>query len=153
MEKKVNIILNCFYYGFYLLIAAAATIMWYLLVKTQQIAAIDKLSSLGQTIQYVVICYVIISVAGGLYGFKKIIDKKKQLADMETKLAVYRNWGIVRICLIGLGAVLGIIAFYWLGGYTSMLWCAGISVIGLYFCKPTLRKMELELSDNNPEQF
>ena len=153
MDKKVNITLNCFYYGFYLLIVAAAVLMWYLLVKTQQITAVDKMSGLGQAVQYIVICYAIVSVAGGLYGFKKLLGMVKQKYSGEALLINYRNLGIARICLIGIGAVLGIATFYWLGGYTSMLWCAGISVIGLYFCKPTQRKMEIELSDNTDQQY
>ncbi len=154
MEKKVNNTLNCFYYGFYVLIVAAAVLMWHLLVKTQQVAAIDKMSALGQAMQYVVIGYVIVSVAGGLFGFKKLLERnKKKGVSGEELLNKYRGLGIARICIIGIGAVLGIVAFYWLGGYTSMLWCAGISVIGLYFCKPTLRKMEIELSDNSGQTY
>lgn len=146
MEKKVNLTLNCVYYGFYVLVAAAAGLMWYM-VKNQLIEVVLPQTTAGQAIQYVVICYVIASVAGGLYGFKKIIDKAKTtLTDKDMLLQKYRNWGIARISVIGVGAVTGIIAFYLMGGYTSMLWCAGISLIGLYFCKPTMRKMEIELS-------
>ena len=145
MENKVNRVLNIFYYGFYLLVAGAAGLMYYL-VKNQLIEVVPPLSALGQTLQYVVIFYVIVSVAGGLYGFKKLMDKLKTKEEQEQKLVQYQKWGIVRICLIGIGGVLGIVAFYLMGGYTSMLWCAAISLIGLYFCKPTLKKMEIELN-------
>ena len=147
MEKKVNIVLNCVYYGFYALIAATALLMWYLVQKQQTIAVVSPLDKAGMAIQYVVILYVIISVAGGLFLFNKIMKKKKAMQDNDAKLLAYRNWGIARICVLGLGAVMGLIAFYWMGGYTSMIWCAAISTLGLYFCKPTLRKMELELQD------
>ncbi len=120
MEKKVNIILNCFYYGFYLLIAAVAVGMWQA-VKQQMIECISPMTTAGQIMQYIVICYVIVSVAGGLYCFKKIIDSKKVIlsADKEGLLLQYRNWGVARITAIGFGAVLGIVAFYLMGGYNS----------------------------------
>lgn len=146
MEKKVNIVLNCFYYGFYLLAAVAAGLMWYL-VNNGLLQPIDTMSSAGQAIQYVVICYVIASVAGGLFAFKKLMERNMN-QEKEKQLVAYRKWGIARICIIGLGIVLGITAFYLMGGYTSMIWCAAISAIGLYFCKPTLRKMEIELQNN-----
>lgn len=150
MEKKVNLILNVFYYGFYALAILAALVMWYL-VTQRQMPTIDVYSTAGKVIQYVVILYVIISVSGALFMFKKVMDKVKLSEDHELKLRKYRSWGIVRIVLIGTGIVLGIVAFYWLGGYRSMIWCAAISTIGLYFCKPTLRKMELELQQTPTE--
>ena len=144
MEKRVNTILNVCYYAFYVLAIGSALLMWYL-VTNGKVSAIETLSDAGKAIQYVVIGYVIVSVAGGLYLFKRALDKIRQLADRELQLRRYQQWAIVRIVLIGLGIVLGIVAFYWLGGYRSMIWCAAISTIGLYFCKPTLRRMELEL--------
>lgn len=147
MEKNVNTILNVCYYTFYVLAVAVALLFWYLIVHSQQLSAIDPQTTAGQVFQYVVISYTILSVAGGLYLFKRRMDKVRLLEDKALQLAEYRTWGIVRICLIGAGVPLGIIAFYWLGGYNSMIWCAAVSTIGLYFCKPTLRKMELELSN------
>lgn len=145
MEKKINTILNCCYYTFYALIMIAACAM-YKLVSDGKIEVLPPLSSLGQAVQYTVIFYVIISVAGGLFVFKYLLGRTKKPTDeRQTLLIKYRNLAIVRICLIGVGAVLGIIAFYWMGGYTSMLWLAGISVIGLYFTKSTLGRMEQEL--------
>lgn len=157
MEKKVNTILNCLYYAFYTLIAVTACGM-YRLMKEGGVEVLPPMSNAGQIVQYAVIFYVIISVAGSLYVCKRLIEKAKVALKAENDATLllrrYRNYAIIRICLIGIGAVAGIIAFYIMGGYTSMLWCAAIAVIGLYFCKPTLRKMELELlqdeiADNN----
>ena len=147
MEKQVNRILNVFYYGCYVLAVVAAGVMFWL-VRKQGMEPIDVMSAAGKAVQYVVIVYTVGSVAGGLYLFKRMTDKMRRIDDKEEQLRRYRQWGIVRIVLIGTGVTLGIVAFYLLGGYTSMIWCAAISAIGLYFCKPTLRKMELELSDS-----
>ena len=46
---------------------------------------------------------------------------------------------------MGNSLVFGMAAFYLLGGFRSMLWLAAVAAIGLYFCKPTERKMQLEL--------
>ena len=50
---------------------------------------------------------------------------------------------------------LGIFAFYWLGGYRSMLWVAAIAAIAWYFTKPTIGKLEQEMSpkDENQETY
>lgn len=146
MEKKINIILNCVYYGFYLLLAGTAGWMLYL-SKNGMLEHIEPLTQLGQTLQYIVICDVLVSVAGGLYLFKRLIDKSKKVDTKEDLLKKYRNWGIVRISMMGIGAVLGVAGFYILGGYTSMLWCAGVAIIGMFFCKPSKQRMEYELRD------
>ncbi|MBR1929582.1 MAG: hypothetical protein IJ834_07635 [Paludibacteraceae bacterium] len=152
MERKVNTILNCYYYGFYLLAIITAIVMWQGVTK-EFIPILPKDSTLGLIVQYIVIFYTIISVAGGLYCFKKAIDKVRNTDDKEKQLLTYKAWGIARICVIGFGIALGIATFYWMGGYRSMLWCGAVSTIALYFCKPTLRKMELELATDNTEQL
>ena len=148
MEKKVNRILNGFYYGFYALAVAAALLMWYLVTQCN-LQTHNHLSTIGQAVQYVVIVYVIASVSGALFLFNKVLGKLKQLTDNSLKLRKYMQWAVIRIVLIGTGIILGIVAFYWLEGYKSMIWCAAVSTIGLYFCKPTLRRIELELEQDN----
>jgi hypothetical protein len=50
---------------------------------------------------------------------------------------------------------LGIVAFYWLGAYKSMLWVAAIAAIAWYFAKPSEGKMEAELTpkQHNEENY
>ena len=57
-----------------------------------------------------------------------------------------------RILLVSNAMPLGIFAFYWMDGYKSMLWVAAIAAIAWYFSKPTLRKAELEMTPQDPNQ-
>lgn len=144
MEEKLARKLNWFYYGAYALACLSATLFWYLVTKRQMLV-FDPQSLWGNVIQYVAICYVIVTVPGGLYAFKRVCERARNM-EKERMFALYYKWAVIRICLIGLGITLGIVAFYLLGGYMSMIWCAAIAALGLYFCKPTPRKIQLELS-------
>lgn len=147
MEDKIARRLNWFYYGSYVLACLAATLFWYL-VTGQSLSVIEPQSVGGNIMQYVVILYVLVTVPGGLYVFKRVCEKIRKMEETQ-RYAMYYKWAVVRICVIGLGITLCIIAFYVLGGYVSMIWCAAIAALGLYFCKPTPRKIQLELADNN----
>lgn len=146
---QITKILSRWYYAFYVLIVAAAAGMWYVFNYKQLLEPIDPMSGMGMAIQYFVIIYVMASVPGSLFGFKLLMDYKvKKIADEQVRFQAYKNWAVVRLVLIGCGAVFGIMALYALH-YQSMLWCAAISLIAIYFCKPAERKMELELLDEN----
>lgn len=144
MEEKLARRLNGYYYGFFVLAVLVATLGWYLMMK-KQMAGFAPLSMAGQVISYIVIFYTILSVAGGLYGFKKACDKVRTLPTDEQKYHAYYGWAVARLCIIGIGVSLGIAAFYLLHAYQSMIWCAAISAIGLFFCKPNPKKVYLEI--------
>lgn len=137
------------YYAMLILAIVVATLMFYLL--KHDFNAIDRQSTAGITLQYFVIFYVVLSVPGMLFWFKKECDKIKLIKDENEQYTAYQKRALLRIIIIGFGVSFGILAFYLLGGYTSMLWCAAISAIGLIFTKPNKRKMELELLNENPE--
>ena len=82
-----------------------------------------------------------------LYGFKKKMEQVSKTEDKSQKEKAYMRWAILRITLIGTGALLAISAFYLLGKYNSMLWCAAIVLVALYFCKPTDKKIYMEMND------
>lgn len=145
MEEKLSKKLTWFYYGCYVLACLVATAMWYM-VSRGYMQPIPPQSAQGNVIQYIAIIYTIVSVPGGLYAFKLICNKIKRLESSE-KYATYYKWAVVRICVIGIGITLDVAAFYLLSGYKSMLWCGAISAVGLFFCKPMPRKIELELTD------
>lgn len=144
MEKEIAKKLNWFYYGSLVLAVIVAAVML-LMVKKQLLLPLDPLSAAGQAIQYVVIVYILASVPGGLYLFKRKCDKIKQLESEEEKYAQYFKPAMYRLIVIGLGISLGIFAFYMLGGYQSMIWCAAIAAIGIYFCKPLAGKIQIDL--------
>ncbi len=149
MESKLAKKLMWWYYGMLLLAIVAATSM-YLLILKDIVPTFDALTSVGQTIQYIVIGYVIVTVPCSLWYTKYVCNQIKK-ADEDIRFERYYNVARLRILLIGIGVSLGIVAFYLLQGNTSMIFCGGIAAIGLIFCKPTARKIELELLDENPD--
>ena len=152
MEQKIIRTLNFWYYGCFVLAVVAAVVCWYLAVQLR-IQMLDPQSLIGQIIQSITIAYVFITVPGALYLFKRKCDKFKHDEDGLRKLSAYRHYSALRIAFIGVGVTIGVTAFYVLSGYTSMIWCAAISAIGLYFCKPTYRKMQLELLTEEVESL
>ncbi|HCS87473.1 MAG TPA: hypothetical protein DIW30_03370 [Bacteroidales bacterium] len=146
MEEKLSKRLMWFYYLCYTLAVLAATLMWFLVTK-EKITAFSPQSAVGNVVQYIVIVYTLVSVPGGLYGFKLKCNQIKRM-EQPAKYAAYYKWAAARICVVGVGITFGVVAFYLLLGYQSMLWCAAISAVGLFFCKPVPRKIQLELTDD-----
>ena len=150
MEHKIAKHLNWYYYGMMLLAVVAATAMYLLIIKGI-VLPIDPLTTAGKAIQYVVIFDALLTIPLGLYGFKKACEKLLQIVDethplTEAQYRRYQTYAVWRICLVSNAMVLGIVAFYLLGCYQSMLWIAAIGAIGWYFTKPTARKIQLELT-------
>ncbi|MCQ2334441.1 MAG: hypothetical protein MJZ89_01235 [Paludibacteraceae bacterium] len=111
-----------------------------------QLEVISPLTQAGQIWQYLVITYMLVSVPGALWGFKQWMKKRvHHLPEGELKEQNYLQAAVLRMVLIGLGAILAIAAFYKLGGYMSMLWCAGICLVAMVFCKPTAAKIAIEM--------
>lgn len=151
MEQKIIRTLNVYYYGIMALTLLAGTLAYFLIMK-EYVQAIDSLSTLGQAIQYIVIFDALLTIPLGLYLCKKQCSKLAELADSSEQLKGYQKAATVRILLVSNAMVLGIVAFYLMGGYQSMLWVAAVAAIGWYFTKPSQRKMELELQPKDPNQ-
>ncbi len=149
MENKLAKRLMWWYYGALVLAVVAATSM-YLLISRGIIATFDAQTTVGQIVQYVVIGWVILTVPGSL-AYSKYVCNQIKKANEDIRFARYYSVARLRIILIGIGIALGIIGFYLLQANNSMLFCGGIAAIGLIFCKPNARKIELELLDENPE--
>ena len=151
MEQKIIRTLNVYYYGIMALTLLAGTLAYFLIMK-DYVQPIDSLSTLGQAIQYIVIFDALITIPLGLYLCKKQCTKLSTLDNHEAKLLGYQKAATLRILLVSNAMVLGIVAFYLMGGYQSMLWVAAVAAIGWYFTKPSQRKMELELQPKDPNQ-
>lgn len=154
MEQKIARQLNWYYYGM-MMLALAAMVVMYLLVSKGMIAVIDTMSTAGKVIQYIVIFDALITIPLGLYGFKRICDNIRTMDDENRKFSLYRRYAAIRIVLVSNAMVFGIIAFYWLGCYRSMLWVSAIAAISWYFTKPTARKIQIELApkQDNEETY
>ena len=151
MEQKIIRTLNVYYYGIMALTLIAGTLAYFLIMK-EYVEPIDSLSTLGQTIQYVVIFDALLTIPLGLYLCKKQCKKLSVLENEEEKLLGYKKAATMRILLVSNTMVFAIAAFYLMGAYQSMLWVAAVAAIGWYFTKPSERKMELELQPHDPTQ-
>lgn len=151
MEQKIIRTLNVYYYGIMALTLIVGTLAYFLIIKGY-VEPIDSLSTLGQTIQYVVIFDALLTIPLGLYLCKKQCKKLSVLENEEEKLLGYKKAATMRILLVSNTMVFAIAAFYLMGAYQSMLWVAAVAAIGWYFTKPSERKMELELQPHDPTQ-
>ena len=149
MEQKIIRTLNVYYYGIMALTLIAGTLAYFLIIKGY-VEPIDSLSTLGKTIQYVVIFDALLTIPLGLYLCKKQCKKLSVLENVEEKLLGYKKAATMRILLVSNTMVFAIAAFYLMGAYQSMLWVAAVAAIGWYFTKPSERKMELELQPKDP---
>lgn len=151
MEQKIIRTLNVYYYGIMALTLLVGTLAYFLIMK-EYVQPIDSLSTLGQTIQYIVIFDALVTIPLGLYLCKKQCIKLSTLENEEEKLSGYKKAAGMRIILVSNAMVFAIAAFYLMGAYQSMLWVAAVAAIGWYFTKPSIRKMELELQPTYPDQ-
>ena len=141
MEKTIRQ-LNWIYYGQMVISLIVLSAMYYAFSKGLY-EPLDTMSQTGKIVQYVIIFDALISIPLGLYLVKLF---KPQTPEKYFKVAG------ARILLVSNAMPLGIFAFYWMGNYRSMLWVAAIAAIAWYFSKPTLRKAELEMTQNDPNQ-
>lgn len=151
MEEKVIRTLNVYYYGVMVLSLLALTIMYYAF-SHGWFQPIDTLSGLGVAIQYIIIIDALVTIPAGLYCFNRLCRPLRSMENKEEQLARYRKYATWRIILVSNAMPLGIVAFYLMGGYRSMLWVAAIAAVAWYFTKPTLGKLEAELAPEEPNQ-
>lgn len=139
--KKALRILTLVYYTNYISALLSAVIGYYFLRNNIKI---DAQSQIGIIISTILIILIIGSVPLTLSLFNRYTKKIAIIEDIETRIAKYQAAGIVRIQIMGFGLVLGVLFFYLMGSQ-SMLFCAGIAAIGLFFCKPTPTKISTDL--------
>jgi hypothetical protein len=143
MDKVVRH-LNWYYYGMMVITLVAMSAMYYVW-KNQLYTPIDRTSTLGMVVQYFVIFDALITIPLGLY----LIKWRK-----PTTLEAYQPLAVARILLVSNSMPLGIIAYFLLadekGCYMSMFWVAAIAAIGWYFTKPTLSKVDKEMTPQDP---
>ena len=144
MEQTVRK-LSWLYYGQMAIALIVLTAMYYASTKGL-FEPLDRMSTMGQIVQYIVIFDALITIPMGLYLVKYF---RPQTEEKYFKCAASR------ILLASNAMPLGIFDFYWMGCYQSMIWVAAIAAIAWYFSKPTVSKMEQEmtLNDDNQENY
>ena len=143
----MNTRLNILYYSFYVLAIVLVALLGFV-IDLSEVVMLPQSGS-GKVLQYVSIMYVLLSVPGALYGFKRYMGKVSKMEDAARQEKAYMCAAVMRMTLIGIGVLLCIAAFYLLGSYQSMLWCAAMALIAFYFCKPSEKKIYLEMHNMN----
>ena len=145
MVQQIVKRLNFWYYGIMSVAVLVAALMYFLLQKGL-LVPVDRNSACGMAVQYFVILDTLVTIPLGLWLFKRRCRRISKLEDEEQRLSEYGRYAVRRILTVGNSMTFGMAAFYLLGGYQSMLWMAAIAAVGWYFCKPTERKIQLELA-------
>lgn len=144
IQTKLNIV----YYSSILVAILAALIGFF---GTRDLGwNIDSQSSTGIIISYLIIFYTLLSVPGGLGLHNQLLKRlaTNNTADKENK---YLTYSILRLVFIAIGFAISILFFY-IMRQQSLIFCAGISAIGIYFCKPTADRITYELSWTEKEE-
>ena len=146
--------INVSYYALYVMYILLVVIFGYLLKPVEKGIVIDPFSQKGEMIAYIVIFYVIVSIPGALWFFKCAMKRTvSKIENEEEKQRSYLSYATMRVFAIGFGAILSIPAYYMLGGYQPMIWCAAIAIVAQFFCKPSDRKIYLEMNNKNEEDL
>lgn len=145
MMKKVIKNLNIAYNALFI-IAFATIFIGKFVIKNQ--FNIDPLSQAGITLQSVLTIFIVGAVPASLYLFNRATKQWATIESIEEKLKKYLTGSYIRLAVMGTALVLGILFFYVMQN-RSLLFCAAIAVIGLFFCKPSEAKIlsELKLHD------
>lgn len=134
--------LNWYYYGVMVLTLLVLGVMYYL-TSQPDFEALNPLESTGMILQYAAIGMTLLAIPFGLYMVKlfkpKTFEKYEEIATG-------------RILIIGLTMPMNIAFFYLLGAYRPLMWLAAMSAIAWYFTKPTLGKMDKEMTPEDPNQ-
>ena len=143
--KKTLTKLTIAYYVVYIAAVLAATAGYYILKEGVSIGA---QSQTGITISSALIIFIIGSIPVTLGLFHRYSKKIATLEDVQIRLKKYEMASYLRLTIIGLGLILGVLFFYILHSQ-SMLFCAGIAAIALFFCKPSTSKMINDIDLDN----
>ncbi len=141
MKQTYNQLIISYYIVYFAAVAAAAS--GFSILKSG--FRIDPLSETGIALNSILILFILGSVPATLAVFNKLTKKWIETDDEQTRLKKYKIAGTIRILILGLALIPGILFFYIMNSQ-SMLFCAGIALIALFFCKPTKAKITRELN-------
>lgn len=131
-----------------------STIIGYYMTMNRE-AAPDVKSELSITLSSIIIMYMLISIPGALALFHRNLKKWREIEDEFLKTKQYIAGAKLRLLVVGLGLVASIIGHFILFAGTSnmsMIACAGIAAIALFFCKPSATKVASELEIDADEE-
>ena len=131
-----------------------STILGYY-ITTNREAAPNVKSELTITLSSLIIIYIIISIPAALALFHRNLKKWREIEDEFLKHKKYISGAKLRLLIVGTGLVASVIGHFILYAGTqnmSMIACAGIAAIALFFCKPSASKVANELEIETDEE-
>ncbi|MDR2841160.1 MAG: hypothetical protein LBV75_07905 [Paludibacter sp.] len=146
--QKIISQLKLVYYTFFVLVFVVALSGYWLLKNGY---TIDYQSQIGITLQTILYIVIIAPIPLLLSFFNRTCKKLAKIDDEQFKFSQYKKYSILKIVVIGIGLLLGVFFFYVLNRQ-SLLFCAAISAVVLFFCKPSITKMQIELDNLDEEQ-
>ncbi len=141
--------LTFFYYLIYIAAILVAVLGFQLFRLGYTIA---ERSPLGIAISSILIVLIIGSIPITMAIFNKKTKKWAEIEDVNEKLKIYEKASIIRLAIVGKGFLLGVFFFFVLNSQ-SMIFCAGIAAIALFFCKPAEVKIISELKIEEPDKY
>lgn len=139
--------LSWWYYAIFLKAILVATLGYFCVLN--QWLMFQPEDSISVTIYSFIILYVITSTPLALKLFNNHVQKLVNITDTQEKLEHYERYAKIRLLVVTFG-LLTALFFYYTLQQQALLWVAGISAIALYFCKPSLAKIEQDLQLTNP---
>ncbi len=149
MEKILRSI-NGVYYTVYMSTILAAIAVFTLTFLNVNVPVINEKSATGITLSSILILYILITTPLAFWLFYKGSKKWQQMPDKFAKFAAYKKASITRLWVVGVGLIFGILLVYFMRS-TNMIYCAGISAVALFLCKPSVNKMikDLDLDEED----
>jgi hypothetical protein len=153
--KNIERIVRQINQAYYLVYTATilSTIIGYYLTMNRE-SSPDVKSSFSISLSSMIILYILVSIPAALATFHKNLKKWREIDDDFLKFRKYTFGAQLRLLVVGLGLVISIIGHFILYAGTqnvSMIFCAGIAAVALFFCKPSAGKVANELEIDEEE--
>lgn len=145
IAKKLTLV----YYLVYLAAIVSAVAGYYLTFKNNLV--IDAQSEDGIVLSSIFIIFIIGTIPLSMGLFQMLLKKWRTIENEDLRNAKYEKAAILRLIAIGSGIVFGVFFFYILRSQ-SMILCAAIAAIALFFCKPSIQKIMTDLQINQEEE-
>lgn len=149
MEKTLRSI-NGVYYTIYMLTILSAIVAFMLTYLNVNFSTISEKGTLGIVLTSVLMLYILVTIPVSFWLFYKKTQQWRILPDKFAKFTAYKKASIARLWVVGAGLIFGVLLVYFLHS-TNMIYCALISAVALFFCKPTENKMIKELDLDEEE--
>ena len=138
--------INQIYYLIYTGTILSTIIGYYITMNT--VNSVNQKSEFAISLSSLIILYIIISIPASLALFHRNLKKWREIDDLFLKGKKYIFGAQMRLFFVGFGVILSIIGHFILYVHTpnmSLIACAGIAAIGLFFCKPSVDRVVNEL--------